>query len=53
MASLFKRFCADAAGAVALEYALIGSLISIAVVAGALIIGTSLNTGFADITTNF
>jgi pilus assembly protein Flp/PilA len=53
VASLFKRFCADAAGAVALEYALIGSLISIAVVAGALIIGTSLNASFADIATKF
>jgi pilus assembly protein Flp/PilA len=53
VASLFKRFCADSAGAVALEYALIGSLISIAVVAGALIIGTSLNTSFADLATNF
>jgi pilus assembly protein Flp/PilA len=53
VASLFKRFRADFAGAVALEYALIGSLISIAVVAGALIIGTSLNTSFADLATNF
>jgi len=53
VASLFKRFCADAVGAVALEYALIGSLISIAIVAGVLIIGTSLNATFADIATNF
>jgi pilus assembly protein Flp/PilA len=53
VARLFKRFRADAAGAVALEYALIGSLVSIAVIAGALIIGSSLNADFADIATRF
>jgi pilus assembly protein Flp/PilA len=53
VASLFKRFCADAAGAVALEYALIGSIVSVAVIVGAMALGSSLNTTFADIAARF
>ena len=49
MANLLKRFRADDAGSVALEYALIGSIVSVAVIVGALAIGTSLNATFADI----
>lgn len=51
MANLLKRFRADAAGSVAMEYALIGSIVSVAVIAGALIIGTSLNAEFGSFLT--
>jgi pilus assembly protein Flp/PilA len=53
VANLLKRFCADAAGSVAMEYALIGSIVSVAVIVGAIVIGSTLNTNFADLAAKF
>ncbi len=47
--SLLMRFVADESGTTAIEYALIGSIVSILIVAGAMTIGTKLNTTLADI----
>jgi pilus assembly protein Flp/PilA len=50
-----KRFQADVSGATAIEYALIASLISVSIVAGATLIGgrlfdifTAVSDGFPD-----
>jgi pilus assembly protein Flp/PilA len=43
---LFYRLLRDEAGATAIEYALVASLISIAIIAGATSIGTSLSGTF-------
>jgi pilus assembly protein Flp/PilA len=48
-ATLLRRFVSDEAGATALEYVLIASLASVAVIAGAIIIGASLNSSFDSI----
>jgi pilus assembly protein Flp/PilA len=44
-----QRFLIDEAGATAIEYALVASLISITIIAGATAIGTSLGTTFTSI----
>ena len=49
MTRLLKRFRADAGGSVAIEYALIGGIVSVAVIVGAIAIGTQLNSGFQSI----
>jgi len=49
VARLLKRFCLDTEGSVALEYALIGGIVSVAVIVGALSIGTHLNGALASI----
>jgi pilus assembly protein Flp/PilA len=41
---MFKKFFTDTRGASAIEYCLIASFVSLAIVAGALSIGSSLNT---------
>ena len=46
MKRFVQHFLSDEAGATAIEYALIASLISIAIVAGATSIGTSLSGTF-------
>ena len=46
MHALVYRFATDECGATAIEYALIGVLISVAIVAGATIIGSKLNGTF-------
>ena len=46
MATLVARFVKDQSGATAIEYALIGSLISIAIVIGATALGSKLNDAF-------
>lgn len=43
---LFISFCKDSRGATSIEYALIGGLVSIAIVAGATGIGKNLIPGF-------
>jgi Flp pilus assembly pilin Flp len=48
VAAILKRFRDDAGGSVAMEYALIGSIVSVAVIVGAIVIGSSLNKEFAD-----
>ncbi|MAW87887.1 MAG: Flp family type IVb pilin [Phyllobacteriaceae bacterium] len=45
MARMFKRFLKDEKGTTAIEYALIASIISIAIFSAAASIGTSVNTG--------
>ncbi len=49
MIRLVKRLRADTAGSVAIEYALIGGIVSVAVIVGALAIGTQLNSGFQSL----
>lgn len=49
MVRFLKRLASDEAGATAIEYALIASLISVAIIAGATSIGGSLNTTFTNI----
>lgn len=46
MTKLFSRFLKDESGATAIEYGLIAALISVALVAGATSLGTSLNDTF-------
>jgi pilus assembly protein Flp/PilA len=43
MTAAVARFLRDCSGATAIEYAIIGSIISIALVAGATVIGVRLN----------
>jgi pilus assembly protein Flp/PilA len=47
-----QRFLADERAATAIEYVLIAGLISIAIVAGALAIGTSLSAKFTPVSAN-
>jgi pilus assembly protein Flp/PilA len=46
MKALLIRFAKDRSGATAIEYALIGGLISIAIVAGALAVGNALDVTY-------
>ncbi len=51
MKTLAHRFAADQSGATAIEYGLIATLIAVAIIAGALALGTRLNevfNGLAD-----
>jgi pilus assembly protein Flp/PilA len=50
--SLFARFVRDETGATAVEYALLASLIAIAIIGGATALGSALNTKFNDIATS-
>jgi len=49
MMRFLKGFASDEAGATAIEYALIASLISVAIIAGATSIGATLGTTFTNI----
>jgi pilus assembly protein Flp/PilA len=49
MTKIFARFMKDESGATAIEYGLIAALISVALIAGATTLGTSLNTQFTNI----
>lgn len=51
--SMFKRFLRDRHGATVIEYALIASIISLALIGGATVIGGELNTTFADVAAGF
>jgi pilus assembly protein Flp/PilA len=53
MRTLVARFLADRSGATAIEYALIGSLVSIAIIIGATAIGIKLNDVFNSIAGKF
>jgi pilus assembly protein Flp/PilA len=53
MKSLFTRFVSDQSGATAIEYALIGGIVSVAIIVGATALGGSLNTTFSDMSTHF
>lgn len=46
MRSLLKRFIRDETGATAIEYGLIGVLVSIAIIAGATSLGSALGSKF-------
>jgi pilus assembly protein Flp/PilA len=51
MKNLFNRFVKDQSGATAIEYGLIASLIGVAIIVGAGLLGTSLNSTFSNIST--
>ncbi|ACM35139.1 MULTISPECIES: Flp family type IVb pilin [Rhizobium/Agrobacterium group] len=51
MSKIFARFMKDESGATAIEYGLIAALISVALVAGATSLGSSLNNTFTNLTT--
>lgn len=52
MMRFVKRLASDAAGATAIEYALIAALISVAIIAGASSVGTSLSGTFNTVSTS-
>jgi pilus assembly protein Flp/PilA len=47
--TLFARFAKDESGVTAIEYGLIATLIGVAIIAGATLLGTELNATFASI----
>ena len=49
MKSLCRRYLTDESGATAIEYALIATLISVAIIAGATALGGALNDTFQGI----
>jgi len=51
MLVLFTRLIRDQSGATAIEYALIGSLVSVVIIGGASVIGTNLAAIFTTIST--
>ena len=51
MLRVFNQFILDKSGATAIEYALIASLISIVIIGGATIVGTTLTATFSNIAT--
>ena len=51
MATTLARFCDDNSGATAIEYGLIGALISIAIIAAATQIGTDLGALYGAVAT--
>ena len=51
MLRVFRRLLKDDSGATAVEYGLIGTLISLAIVAGASLAGNSIGNTFSNIAT--
>ena len=51
MVQLIKKFWKEEEGVTAIEYGLIAALIAVAIIAGASLLGTNLNTLFNDIAT--
>ena len=49
MKTLFARFAQDESGATAIEYGLIATLISVAIITGATLLGGTLNEVFSDL----
>ena len=49
MVNVLKRFAQDESGATAIEYGLIASLIAVALIAGASLLGNDLNNTFTGI----
>ena len=49
MRPFIKRFLKCESGATAIEYALLAALISVAIIAGAQLLGTEINTTFNDV----
>jgi pilus assembly protein Flp/PilA len=52
MIQSIKKFVANDSGATAIEYALIASLISVAIIAALKVVGTNLNTVFTEVSSN-
>ncbi len=52
MAAFIKRFLADEAGATAIEYGLIASLISVAIIAAAKSLGSNVSSTFSRVAAN-
>ncbi|NNM72976.1 Flp family type IVb pilin [Enterovirga aerilata] len=48
-----RRFLRDESGATAIEYALIATIVSLAIVAGATLSGTSLKGSFEQVSSGF
>lgn len=53
MSAVLARFLRDCSGATALEYALIGSLVSIAIVAAVTVVGVNVNGMFSTMSSKF
>ncbi len=49
MKNLVARFVKDQSGATAIEYGLIAALIGVAIIGGATVLGSKLNTTFSTI----
>ena len=49
MSTLFTRFVRDEQGQDLIEYALLGAFVSLAVVAGATLLGTGLNNWYTEL----
>ncbi len=49
MKNLFTRFAKDEAGATAIEYGLIASLISVVIIGALMFVGDGLNSTFSNI----
>jgi pilus assembly protein Flp/PilA len=47
-----KRFVANEQGATAIEYALIASLIAVAIIGALTVLGTQLSTTFSEVSNN-
>ena len=52
MRQLFIRFCKDESGATAIEYGLIASLISVAIITAASNLGKNVGTTFGKVSNN-
>ena len=52
MKSLFARFAKDQSGATAIEYGLMASLISVAIIGAIQTVGTKLTTTFGNVSSN-
>lgn len=52
MSKLFARFLKNESGATAIEYGLIATLIAVAIIGGATLVGGNLNTKFTEISTS-
>ena len=49
MTNVFTRFVRDETGATAIEYGLIAALVSVVIITGLTLVGTSLNTMFTKV----
>ena len=52
MSKLFARFAKDQSGATAIEYGLMASLISVAIIGALQTVGTKLTTTFGNVSSN-
>ena len=51
--AMIRRFLRSTAGVTSIEYALIATLVSVSIVAGATAVGTRLNVVFASVSSGF